>query len=122
VCYQDDGWFYYPDDNLVATVVFSDVPHEEGLEWAKLMVKHSAVSFSNPLTYAGYNDVRVFYLVAEGDRSISPQRQRSYIEMIERVSGKPVDVTTTPAGHVPTVTAPDDVIKWIVAVAEKLQA
>ncbi|KAI9147379.1 putative hydrolase R7 [Paramyrothecium foliicola] len=116
----EDGWFYYPDDKLVATVVFSDIPPKEGMALAPGLVNHSAASFSDPLTYAGYKDIPVFYLVAEGDRSISPQTQRSQIEMIERVSGRKVDVTTTQAGHVPNITASNDVINWILSVASKL--
>ncbi|KAH6683621.1 Alpha/beta hydrolase fold-1 [Plectosphaerella plurivora] len=115
----EDGWFYYPDNKLVARISFSDMSQEEGESWAKKLVKHSAASFSNPLTYAGYKHVPVSYLVAEGDQSISPETQRSQIKMIERVSGNKVDVTATSAGHAPPLTAPDDVINWILAVAKK---
>lgn len=114
---QEDGWFYYPDTKLVARISFSDMPQEEGQSWAKKLVKHSAASFSSPLPHAGYKHVPVSYLVAEGDQSISPETQRSQIEMIERVSGNRVDVTTNSAGHAPPLTAPDDVINWILAVA-----
>lgn len=85
------------------------------------MVNQSAVSFANPLTYGGYHDVPVSYLVAEGDRSILPEKQRGQIAMIERVTGNKVDVTTTKAGHVATITSNNDVINWIVSVASKLK-
>ncbi|CAI6097546.1 unnamed protein product [Clonostachys chloroleuca] len=117
----DDGWLYYPNDTLTAKVVFSDVSLEQGLIWAKELVTHSAISFTSLLTYPGYADVPVAYLVADGDLSIAPKTQRSQIEMIEKVSGNKVDVTTTSAGHVPPVTAPDDVVNWILSVASKLE-
>ncbi|VUC20988.1 unnamed protein product [Clonostachys rosea] len=116
----DDGWFYYPNDTITAKVVFSDVPLEQGLIWAKELVTHSAASFTSLLTHPGYADVPVAYLVAEGDLSIKPATQRSQIEMIERVSGNKVHVTTTSAGHVPPLTAPDDVVKWILSVVSRL--
>ncbi|KAI0144822.1 hypothetical protein BJ166DRAFT_565924 [Pestalotiopsis sp. NC0098] len=114
-----DGWFYYPDASLVATRVFSDMPFEEGLKWGKELVKHSAASFGSPLTYAGYKDLPVSYLVCEDDLSITAETQRSQIDMIERESGNTVDVTSIQAGHVPPISAPQDVIKWILHVATK---
>lgn len=102
-------------------MVFSDVSLEQGLIWAKELVTHSAASFTSLLTYPGYADVPVAYLVADGDLSIAPKTQRSQIEMIENVSGNKVDVTITSAGHVPSVTAPDDVVNWILSVASKLE-
>lgn len=83
-------------------------------------MKHSAASFTSPLTYAGYKDVPVSYLIAEGDKSITPETQRSQIEMIERVSGNKVNVTSTSAGHVLPASALDDVVNWITSVAETL--
>ncbi|KAI1371173.1 hypothetical protein F4677DRAFT_320785 [Hypoxylon crocopeplum] len=63
----EDGWFYYPNLTLTAEVVFSDLPLEEGEYWGRKLVKHSTASFASNLTYAGYKDVPVSYLVAEGD-------------------------------------------------------
>ncbi|KAI0854607.1 alpha/beta-hydrolase [Xylaria cubensis] len=116
----EDGWFYYPDPTLTAEVVFSDLPLEEGKEWGSKLVKHSAASFTSNLTYGGYKDVPISYLIAEDDRSISSAYQRSRIEMIEHVSGNKVDVSSVNAGHVPPVSQPEQVIDWILGVARKL--
>ncbi|KAI1424144.1 Alpha/beta hydrolase fold-1 [Xylaria sp. FL1777] len=116
----EDGWCYYPNPTLTAEVVFSDLPLEEGKEWGSKLVKHSAASFTSNLTYGGYKDVPVSYLIAEDDRSISPAYQKSRIEMIERVSGNKVDVSSVNAGHVPPVSQPGQVIDWILGVARKL--
>ncbi|KAI0896795.1 Alpha/beta hydrolase fold-1 [Annulohypoxylon nitens] len=115
----DDGWFYYPNLTLTAEIVFSDLPLEEGKYWGKKLVKQSAASFSTILTYAGYKDVPVSYLVAEGDKSILPATQRSQIAMIERVTGNKVDVSTVDSGHVATISHPQNVIDYILKVAQK---
>ncbi|GAW22174.1 hypothetical protein ANO14919_117090 [Xylariales sp. No.14919] len=115
----EDGWFYYPSPTRTAEVVFSDLPPDEGKDWARKLVKHSAASFASKLTYGGYNDVPVSYLVAANDQSLSPATQESQIEMIERVSGNKVDVSRIDAGHVPSITHPQDVIDWILRVARK---
>jgi hypothetical protein len=45
-----------------APVVFSDLPHEEGLTWASKMPTHSAISFGQKLTYAAYKEIPTSYL------------------------------------------------------------
>lgn len=84
-------------------------------------MKHSAASFASPLTYAGYKDVPVSYLVCENDNSIVVGTQRAQIEMIERESGNKVDVTTISAGHAPTQSDPQVVIDWVLRAARKLE-
>ncbi|KAJ8121967.1 hypothetical protein O1611_g9963 [Lasiodiplodia mahajangana] len=116
---QEDGWFYYPDLTRAAEIVFSDLPLEEGKAWAAKMVKHSATSFMGKLTYPGYRDVPVSYLVGDADRSIAPATQRSQIDMIERVSGNKVDVTVLNSDHVPVISHPQAVVDYLVGVAQK---
>lgn len=100
-------------------IVFSDVSNEKAAYYATKMANHSAVAFSGSLTYAGYKDVPVSYLVAEEDRSIQPATQRAQIAMIEKASGRKVDVTPLKAGHVPQISHPKEVIDWILRVASK---
>lgn len=80
---------------------------------------HSAVSFAGELTYAGYKDIPVSYLLCEEDLCIPVNIQRQGIDLIEKVSGKKVDVTSIKAGHCPTESAPQKVIDWILDVARK---
>ncbi|KAI0401346.1 alpha/beta-hydrolase [Xylaria palmicola] len=115
----EDGWFYYPNLTRTAEIVFSDLPLEEGKEWARKLVKHSAASYASKLTYGGYKDVPVSYLVAEGDLSIPAVVQRSQIEMIEQVSGNEVDVSSIDSGHDLSISHPQQVIDWILSVAQK---
>lgn len=116
---QENGWFYYPNNTLTAEIVFSDLPLQQGLYWGSKLVKHSAASFTSPLTYGGYNDVPVSYLVAEDDKSILPATQRAQIKMIEEASGKKVHVTSIHSDHAPPVSHPQQVINWILGVARR---
>ncbi|KAI0204558.1 alpha/beta-hydrolase [Astrocystis sublimbata] len=116
----DDGWFYYPNSTRTAEVVFSSLPLEQGKYWAEKLVKHSVASFSTNLTHGGYKDVPVSYLVTEADRSIPVATQRSQIEMIERVSGNKVVVSTVDSDHSPPISHPQEMISWIIRTAQNL--
>jgi nicotinamidase-related amidase len=109
-----------PEDT--ARIIFSSsfFTHEEGTAWVKRFPKHSAISFENPLTYAGYKEVPCSYLLCEDDLCIPADVQRAGIDMIERESGgRKVDVTSIKADHCPNWTAKQAVVDWIVDVAGK---
>lgn len=96
-----------------AALCFSDIPHEEGELWAEKFGCHSSASFANELTYAGYKDVPVSYLLCEDDLVVPAKNQREEIALIEKESGNMVDVTSIKAGHCPNVSMPETVINWI---------
>lgn len=102
-----------------AAICFSSISLEEGTTWVKKFPKHSAISFMNPLTYAGYKHVSCSYLLCEQDLCIPANVQKAGIDMIERESGRKVDVTSIAADHVPNLTSPKATIDWIVGLAEK---
>ncbi|KIW65443.1 hypothetical protein PV04_07702 [Phialophora macrospora] len=116
---KEDGWMIHDPPEPSAALSFSDLPLEEGVAWIKKFPQHSATSFVNELTHAGYKDVAVSYLVCEKDLVIPPAIQRAGIDMIERESGMKVDVATIPRDHCPMARHPDEVADWIVKVAEK---
>ncbi|KAI2470418.1 alpha/beta-hydrolase [Annulohypoxylon bovei var. microspora] len=117
---DDKGWLYFANIPAAALVTFSDYPDQTGREaWIEKFQVHSAVSFSNELTHAGYKDVPVSYLLCEEDQCIPPQTQRDAIDIVEKESGNKVDVTYIKAGHCPTLTAPEKAVDWIVHAAEK---
>lgn len=103
-----------------AAICFSKLPLEEGTAWVKQFAKHSAVSFENPLTYAGYKSILCSYLLCEQDLCIPARVQREGIDTIERESGRKVDVTSIDADHVPNWTSTQEVIDWIVGIGDKL--
>lgn len=119
--YWQNGWLYQESIPRAAPIVFSDLPVAEAVALMETMPPHSATCFGNELTYAGYKDIPVSYLVCEGDLCIPVEAQRLGIEVIERVSGKKVDVTSIQAGHVPPITQPQLVIDWIMSVVTKAE-
>ena len=110
---------YYHDIPKLAALSFSDMPPKEGEIWARKLAHHSAASFANPLTYAGFKDVPVSYLLCLHDLTITPETQKSGIDMIERETGKKVAVTSLEADHVAPLTHTDEVVRWVVQLAEK---
>lgn len=109
----------HDDPAGTAALVLQDMPAEVGIAVVEAFACHSAVSFSNELTHAGYNNVPVSYLVCELDACIPVEGQKRAIENIEKSSGKNVAVTSINAGHIPNVSALPKVVDWIVDVAEK---
>ena len=100
-----------PEGN--APLSFSDLPLEEALRWARKMPEHSTPSFREKLTYPGYNDVECHYVVCEGDKIIPPEFQYSMIELLKKSTGRDVGVHKIDAGHIPTVSQPDNLAKII---------
>jgi hypothetical protein len=92
---------------------FSDMPLEEGIEWAKKMPEHSTSSFGGALTYEGYKDVPVSYLYTSHDRTVLPKVQNICIDNVEQATGKKVDVQELDSGHFPFLSRPDDVTRII---------
>lgn len=110
-------WHHRPE--LTAKICFSSWPVDKGTAWVKKFSKHSTQSFQEPLTYAGYKDVPCSYLLCEKDLCIPASVQQAGIDLIEKESGRKVDVTRLEADHVPNWTAPDETIRWIVGLGEK---
>jgi pimeloyl-ACP methyl ester carboxylesterase len=108
------------DPPVSAPIVFSDIPREEGEAAVKHFARHSAISFTGELTYAGYKDVPVSYLFCEEDLTLPAKTQRAGIDLIEEVSGRKVDVTCIKTGHCPTISAPKLVVDWMLDVAKKV--
>ncbi|KAI0550675.1 alpha/beta-hydrolase [Xylaria curta] len=117
---DEKGWLHFNDPEGQAYKCFSDIPKEDALHWHGQFALHSAVSFGNPLTHAGYKDAPVSYLFCEEDLIISPEIQKREIEMIETETGGKVDVTSVKAGHCPNVSVPEKTVDWILHVARKL--
>lgn len=110
---------YHDPPEATAAVTLSSLPLSEGTELIKKFPKHSAVSFGDNLTYAGYNDVPVSYLFCEEDLCIPPTIQQAGIEMMEKESGRKVIVTRIKADHCPNVTATEETTAWVLDVAKR---
>jgi hypothetical protein len=106
------------DLDRTCRIVASDLPFEKARPYFDNWPKHSGPSFMDALTHEGWRDVPVSYLLCEQDVCLSPEFQRSGIEMIEKETGRKVDVTRLEAGHAPNVSQPEKVLDWIVKMAE----
>ncbi|KAG0650850.1 hypothetical protein D0Z07_2325 [Hyphodiscus hymeniophilus] len=118
---QENGWMYHDPISKSAAISFSDLPLAEGEAWVRRFSKHSAISFAGELTYAGYKDIPVSYLLCEEDICIPIDIQKSGIKMIENVSGRKVEVTSINTGHCPMASKPEEVINWILDVAGNIR-
>lgn len=109
-------------DDIAGTAVFvaQDLPAEVGEAVVEGFACHSAVSFTNELTHAGYKNIPVSYLVCEIDTCIPLESQKLGIENIEKSSGKKVAITSINAAHMPNMSALPKVVEWIVDVAKKV--
>jgi hypothetical protein len=110
------------DPPAAASVLLQHVTPEEGDVIVKGWAKHSAPSFGNPLTHAGYKDIPASYLICEEDLA-GPMEiiQLPRIDLIEQVSGRKVDTTRIKTGHMPNVTAVQETVEWILSVAKKVE-
>ncbi|KAF7192633.1 putative hydrolase R7 [Pseudocercospora fuligena] len=118
---DEKGWLTHTDPARTAAISFSDLSPEEGQALVKTMVQHSDMSFASELTHAGYKDVEnVSWLFCEKDLCIPKELQQKTIEMIERESGRKVDVTKIEADHIPSLgPRKQEVIDWFLSIAGK---
>ncbi|KAH6714234.1 hypothetical protein BKA61DRAFT_632891 [Leptodontidium sp. MPI-SDFR-AT-0119] len=119
---DERGRLYLNPISVSAAFTFSYLPVAEGEAWVRKFAQHSAVSFTNKLTHAGYKDMPVSYLFCEGDLCITPALQRKGIATMEEASGRKVDVTSIKSDHVPPVSHPELVVDWILDVATKAES
>jgi hypothetical protein len=109
------------DPAATARMICQLLPSREGEAIVRDFAKHSAQSFGNELTYAGYKDIPASYLLCEEDMAGPPDFQREMIAMIEEASGRKVDVTSIKADHCPNLSAEKKTIEWVLNVAKKAQ-
>lgn len=109
------------DPAATAGMICQELPPKEGEAIVRDFAKHSAQSFGNELTHAGYKDIPASYLLCEEDLAGPPDLQREMIAVIEEASGRKVDVTSIKAGHCPNLTAEKETIEWVLNVAKKAQ-
>lgn len=82
------------------------------------MPDHSTASFKEGLSYAGYADVDIGYIVLEDDMIIPVSYQEMMIQFLEKEKGKSVDVYRLKSGHCPNASKPEElaeILRKIVA-------
>jgi pimeloyl-ACP methyl ester carboxylesterase len=101
------------DPVLMAPAVCNDLPYIQAYEHALQLPHHSAISFQNESTQASYKDIPVTYIFCERDLIVSPELQQKYIDTIEEVSGRKVDVRRIDSGHCPNWSKPEELLGLI---------
>ncbi|KAL0939887.1 prolyl aminopeptidase protein [Colletotrichum truncatum] len=96
-----------------ASLTFSDLPPGQALEAAKQMSEHSTPSFKEKLTYPGYNDVEVHYIVCEEDRLVLPEHQLAMVEFLKGSTGRDINVHKLQSGHAPVASQPENLAKIV---------
>jgi hypothetical protein len=116
-CYAkniDKGeYLIHADPGPLIETCFNDMPYDESLIWTKRFGQHSAPSFGGKLTYQGFKDVPISYMFCERDQCILPKTQQGIIDMIERESGRKVDVYRYPLGHIPYFSKVESVVEAV---------
>lgn len=92
----------------MAAAVFNDLPYAQAYEAALMIPHHSAESFRSEITAESWRDIPLTYIFCEKDLVIVPETQQRFIDTIEEVSGRKVDVRKIDAGHCPTNSRPEE--------------
>ncbi|OQV07092.1 hypothetical protein CLAIMM_11576 [Cladophialophora immunda] len=114
---DEHGWMLMADPAATAGLILQHLPPDKGAAIVGDFAKHSAQSFLDPVTQTGYRDIPVSYLLCEEDLVGPPDLQRSWIERVERESGRSVHVTAVRTGHMPNLTAEKETVNWILQLA-----
>ncbi|KAK5943066.1 hypothetical protein PMZ80_004071 [Knufia obscura] len=117
----ENGWMLVNDVATTAQIVCHKLPPNEGETVISGFAKHSAQSFADNLTHAGYKDIPASYLLCEEDNAGPAPFQRKMIAMMEAASGRKVDVTSVKADHCPMLCAEKETVEWVLSVVEKAQ-
>ncbi|EED13816.1 conserved hypothetical protein [Talaromyces stipitatus ATCC 10500] len=107
------GGYLTSDPEGYASINISDLPYADSIQHAGQMKAHSAESFSGPLHYAGYLNTPVTYIMCERDISVTPEFQRSVIDMISANGGKEVTTLLCNSRHFPNMSDPDELADLI---------
>ncbi|CEI62055.1 unnamed protein product [Fusarium venenatum] len=94
-------------------------PPEEALKLAKELSQHSTAAYKGQLTYAGYKDVKVHYIICEQDKLVVPEYQFGMVELLKGMTNGRVGVHKIQSGHTPNLTQPDTLTEMIKPIVEK---
>ncbi|KAF4949470.1 hypothetical protein FSARC_13454 [Fusarium sarcochroum] len=116
---DDDYMTLEPEGS--APFTFSDFPPEEALKLAKALPEQATASYRDELTYPGYEDAEVHYIVCEKDKLVLTEYQYGMVEFLRGVTKGEVGLHKLNSGHSPYLTQPDNVTKIVKEIIEKKQ-
>ena len=107
------------DPLSVAAMCCQDFPGDKGVEAVKAWAKHSARSFADELTHAGYVSLPSSFLFCDEDMAGPPSFQADMIFQMEQSSSRKVDVTHIKSGHCPTMSKVEETLAWTREIVRK---
>lgn len=96
-----------------APFVYSDLPPAEALKLAKEMPQHSTASYKEQLTYPGYQDAEVHYIICEEDELVLTEYQYGMVELLKGMTNGDVGIHKIKSGHTPNLTQPDTITEIV---------
>ncbi|GKU22490.1 unnamed protein product [Fusarium langsethiae] len=112
---EDDYMTLTPE---CAPFLHSELPPEEAFKLAKELPQHSTASYKDQLTYPGYQDAQVHYIICEQDELIIPEYQSGMVKLLKGMTNGKVGVHKIQSGHTPNLTQPDTLTKIIRQIVE----
>ncbi|KAH6637963.1 Alpha/beta hydrolase fold-1 [Boeremia exigua] len=106
--------YMHMDPTIMAHAVCNDLPYAQAYQNAVLLEHHSGPSFNTAATQESYKELPITYIFCEKDFVVAPDAQQRFIDTIEEVSGKKVDVKRIDSGHCPNWSQPEALLKLIV--------
>ncbi|CAH0039710.1 unnamed protein product [Clonostachys rhizophaga] len=99
-----------PADDLF----YHDLPKEEADYWVGRLQKHSTRAFTEgaDISYAGWLEVPVWYLVTTGDKALPAEAQRAFIKEAIDAGGN-VTIREIETSHSPMLSKPDETVGFI---------
>ncbi|ESU09713.1 hypothetical protein FGSG_03500 [Fusarium graminearum PH-1] len=94
-------------------IIEAKSPPEEALKLARELPQHSTASYRDQLTYAGYQDAEVHYIICEQDKLVVPEYQFGMLEILKGMTNGNVGVHKIQSGHAPHINHPDNLTKII---------
>ncbi len=105
------------DPALSGSRMYDVWPEERAVAWARAAPKQSALSFASPVTYTAFKDIPSSYIFCKQDQVVPPALQEQYIENIEIVAGRAVDLHKLDSNHVPNLTSTETLAELILKIA-----
>lgn len=104
------------DNKAMATMSFSNLSVEEQDHYSAKLMKHSSISFTNSLTYPGYEHVRSLFAVSANDNAVPPGLQRQLVDDANQKRAQ-IEVVELQSDHCPMLSHPDEVVDLLMRFA-----
>ncbi|KAF2467182.1 alpha/beta-hydrolase [Lindgomyces ingoldianus] len=96
---------------------FGSLPQEDQMIYGGQTKPHSAASFRDPLTHAGYEHIPTTVVIGELDRAYSPKVQHENVDAVIAKGVGQVKKVVLPVDHIPMLAHPDEIVSVLLGAA-----